>query len=202
MAYIHVMNNQQVFLTARGSVIKSAQYEEYLQAGDIIASAGKIAQNIINNTQKIEEEAKERGFTEGKKNANTELAQEHLKLMQKNTEYLNESQPMLEKIIDQSLRYILKQYPPQELLKQSLERAIADNSFMKNIKIRISPSQLDMVQEALPNIVRQSRFAGITQVESDANLSETDCILETPLGIVDLTIENQLFQILKILTEK
>ncbi len=202
MTIFYTMKKNEIELNVNSSVIKASQYEEYLQAKAIIAQANQLALHIRVEAESAREDAKINGYKDGKTEALTSIAMEHVNLLNKMDNWVRDLEPDMVRIVENAVRFIIGNYQADEFLKQSLEKAIAQNSYMQTLKIRVSPQMINFVQENLPSIVRSARFSGITNIESDPNLAPSDCIFETPLGIVDLTVENQLFQVLKLVSGK
>ena len=78
------------------------------------------------------------------------------------------------------------------VIQESVDRGLAELSSANEIKIKIAPSQAESIRPLLAEIADRHGLRATVRLEPDAMLKEGDCIVESPMGVVDLRIDTQL----------
>ncbi len=88
-----------------------------------------------------------------------------------------------------------------EVIKRTVERAIQAAVRAEEYHIKVNPQDLQVVQEHKPLFI--ASLSGLSNIEfvPDSSISPGGCIVESPLGRVDATIEAQLEEISACLDE-
>jgi flagellar assembly protein FliH len=142
----------------------------------------------------------EAGYAEGR--AAAEVIQEEARQEKENALSLLESQVksqvesqavelitrILEKLVGDAPRF----HP--EIILHLVKSGLRETTATGDITVRVSPADAEMVAENIAEIAP----AGGTQIEvvSDASLARMDCLIETPIGSIDSSLEKQ-FALLK-----
>lgn len=89
----------------------------------------------------------------------------------------------------------------EEVIARTVQQAIQVAVSAEEFRIKINPDDLHVVQERKPLFV--ASLSGLSHIEfvADATVTRGGCILESPLGRVDATIEAQLNAITKTLQQ-
>ena len=61
-----------------------------------------------------------------------------------------------------------------------------------SVTVKVSPEDYEAVNENKDLIARQSRFSGEITIAKDLSLESGGCVLETPVGNMDASVEVQL----------
>ena len=67
--------------------------------------------------------------------------------------------------------------------------------------VKVSPEDFDAVYENSDNILRSAGYSGQLEIKKDIALKQGDCIVETPVGNVDASVDVQLESIEKVLVD-
>ena len=189
----------------RQKIIDKAQEE----ADDIIANARKTAKKIIGDARiEIEdlknivmEEAKEKGYQDGLDEVTAKaevLLQEAEEIKAQAIEHYNstlfEAEPEIIKVIlDISRKIIGDEIETRpDRITQLVKQALAACTGVTSVTVKVSPEDYEAVNENKDLIARQSRFSGEITIAKDLSLESGGCVLETPVGNMDASVEVQL----------
>ncbi|MDY0191571.1 MAG: FliH/SctL family protein [Desulfuromonas sp.] len=88
-----------------------------------------------------------------------------------------------------------------EVISRTVQQAIQAAVSAEEFRIKVNPDDLQVVQERKPLFV--ASLSGLSHIEfvADASVTRGGCLLESPLGRVDATIEAQLSAITKTLQQ-
>lgn len=181
------------------------------EAKSIIEEAQEQARNEIND---IKAEAWEDGFARGR--------QEALNHMEQNIEstliganniiteasikareiFLNNKEEMINLSITMAEKIIKKEVKDKEVLVSNLIEAMKKAQNNKELKIYVNWEQIVYKEELREKL--QSSFQGIENLEiiEDRTVSPGGCIIQTKLGKIDASIENQLEVLINSLYEE
>jgi flagellar assembly protein FliH len=178
-------------------IIKNAE----LEAKTIIENAAK---EVCDKTQKIEEQARTKGYDKGVEEGKREY-QELIKRLEQERQYVkNEYKKAISnlesdaikliieisrKLVGDSLREDTKSL--LELIRQGLERCINKD----NIILTVSPEDYELVIKNRDILYSMVTGMGELEIISDQNLAPASCVVETPYGCVDAGMNTRLGRI-------
>jgi flagellar assembly protein FliH len=153
------------------------------------------------------EEYYERGFKEGQAKIRRELEKDFTdKLVKKYQEFYNilgtyehkmeEYEQAFEKLVIATAHEISKKILKRELeiesvINQNVRDAIAKIIGANEVKIKLNPADLDVLNEHTRSLINNSSFSKIT-FEPDERIEQGGCLIETEIGNVDARISTQL----------
>jgi len=147
------------------------------------------------------EEAKAAGYEAGQQQAQQEMQE---KLATALTELHAQHEKEVQQLRDTCaslgidiVRKIAANVAPANWLYALATQAATELVEQPSVVLRVHPTQLASVQE-LYNNATQTRF---NDVVADETLAEDGCVLETPLGTVDIDLDTQLATIHHLLTD-
>ena len=73
-----------------------------------------------------------------------------------------------------------------------LGQSLGELAHAQDLRVRIHPDQADWLHKQLPQLRKESGYSGALQIQPDETLAGGDCVLESPLGVIDLRLEAQL----------
>lgn len=206
---ILLQKKKEISLLEEEIELKIKRAEE--DAKNIIEEAQEQARNEIND---IKAEAWEDGFARGR--------QEALSHMEQNIEstliganniiteasikareiFLNNKEEMINLSITMAEKIIKKEVKDKEVLVSNLIEAMKKAQNNKELKIYVNWEQIVYKEELREKL--QSSFQGIENLEiiEDRTVSPGGCIIQTKLGKIDASIENQLEVLINSLYEE
>lgn len=158
--------------------------------------------NLVSRAQAeaktIKDTAAQEGYKSGIERAEADIEQlkasivEFLKAKQEVFEYI--APDILEISIDIAKKIVKKEIEqnPQIVLDTIMDVLKGISKEESSIRIKVNPSQLDLVKENIPEIVSDIGLDARTKVVSDDTIELGSCIVQTSNGVVDATIDTQL----------
>ena len=130
---------------------------------------------------------REAGETEGK-NASAALIAETLAEARA---YLRGAEERLVGIVGEAVRRVLGEFDDTELVSRMVGRLVRDAEGEGKIRLCVSPGQFEAVRERAREL--QSASAGVESIEviADADVEDGGCRMETEMGFVSTSIEEQ-----------
>lgn len=135
---------------------------------------------------------RERGYREGKELAQQELAEKLVAIGADAAKTLASLESVLVATVIQGVKSILGEIDANTFFQQALQQvaaSIRDESF---VTLRVCPAQEDAAQRAVQELLAQTHSSNFIQVNADPELREGACVLESPSGSVDASLETQL----------
>ena len=170
----------------------------------------RILRNVKDQALQIEKEAYEKGFTQGEKDG-LELGLKRfeavLQSFQKilgevqsyQKEYYRKHEGEMVRFLLTLARRVLRQEFPhaEETVAETLREAIQQVAERKKFQIHLHPKDCEFLKahpERLPFPLNEENSEG-TKLVADPSLLRGGCLIETPFGDIDATLESQLDQI-------
>jgi flagellar assembly protein FliH len=170
----------------------------------------RILKNVKDQALQIEKEAYEKGFAQGEKDgqelglkrfeATLQSFQKILGEMQTHQKEYNRIHEgeMVRFLLALARRVLRQEFPhAEETVAETLREAIRQVEDRKKIRIRLHPKDYEFLKahpERLPIPLQEENPEGAKLV-ADPALLRGGCLIETPFGDVDATLESQLDQI-------
>ena len=161
-------------------------------------------ENIKDKLARIEKEAYEKGFLQGRKDG---LALEKKQMEEKGKQFdtlfseLNglkarihsETEEELLKLSMLTAKRIIREETQTDIqiIGRTIRSALKFVVEKSNIRILINPDDMEAVRELLPDLAALNKGAGFQLIEDNA-IKRGGCILETGFGKINATIEDQL----------
>jgi type III secretion protein L len=175
-----------------GKVVKAADLRLLREATEVLEKAREHAAEVNDSLGRVEEEARSRGESLGLEEGRREAAVQHWKTVLSTVSYLGKIEDALIRTVTDSLRRIVMEIPPQERIVQLVGRALQDLSAVQKVVVNVHPDDVRVVTSEV-NALEPSLPAGVViEVRQRPDLSPGSCLLETPLGVVDASLEAQL----------
>lgn len=190
-----------------GGVVTKGELSARHGAEAVIAVAQKEAEAILLEAQQVlsqvhqkQEEAKQKGFEEGKEQGMGEVTEEVVRARVLKEKFLEENEPEILRLVVSIAEKVIGQTVLQhkdvfrEVIRQALEKSLGDR-----IVVRVHPEDLarltseDLTFKGVLDKTRQIHF------REDASIERGGCIVETEIGTIDAQLEVQLKAIKKAL---
>ena len=185
------------------AVIKAADYGVLVEAQvakqDAQAQAARIVQAANAELQKaqadgevLREQKRVEGQQQGRQEARAEVTETISQLNASMQAWIAEVEPTLIQLVARCVKQVVEATDRTALIAEAVDRGLAELSGANEIKIKLAPSQVDSVRPLLADISERHGLRATVRLEPDAMLKDGDCIVESPMGVVDLRIDTQL----------
>lgn len=153
----------------------------------------------------IENEARERGYSEGLKKGKEEAINEvnsimeSLKkgidsLMRTREEFFEKAEKeMVDLVALVSSEIVLREISrDNEIIEDVIRKAAGEIHSRQKIKIRINPADMENVKNMAEKLTKEVEAVEGVEFEPDRKISQGGCVIETNIGTLDATVENRL----------
>lgn len=195
------IKSDQVLLAPDQVVLRSADYQAYLTANQLVELARERAQAIEQGARDVYEQQKALGWQAGVDEARTSQATLIQETLQQCNQYYRAVEQKMSDVVLRAVRKILKQYDNTELALSVTREALSLVSNQKQVILHVQPEQVSAVRERVSHILKDFPEVGYVDVVADARLDESGCILETEIGIIDASVDGQLAALATALTQ-
>ena len=198
-----VLKPDSLSLAPDAAVVKAAQYgvlaeaqaakqEAQAQAARIIDAANAKLEQAQADGEALREQKRIEGQQQGREEARAEVAETISKLNASMQAWIAEVEPTLIQLVTRCVKEVVETTDRSAVIKEAVDRGLAELSSANEIKIKIAPSQAESIRPLLAEIADRHGLRATVRLEPDAMLKEGDCIVESPMGVVDLRIDTQL----------
>jgi type III secretion protein L len=198
-----ILKPDSLSLAPDAAVIKAAQYgvlveaqaakqEASTQAARIVEAANAKLEQAQADGEALREQKRIEGQQQGRQEARAEVAETISKLNASMQAWIAEVEPTLIQLVTRCVKEVVETTDRSAVIQESVDRGLAELSSANEIKIKIAPSQAETIRPLLAEIADRHGLRATVRLEPDAMLKEGDCIVESPMGVVDLRIDTQL----------
>jgi type III secretion protein L len=198
-----VLKPDTLSLAPGATVLMAATYGVLMDAQNAKQAANGQAQRIIDAAQVqleqaradgevLREQKRLEGQQQGRQEARAEVAECLTQLNGSMQTWIAAVEPNLIELVTRCVKEIIERTDRSALIQESVDRGLAELSSANEIKIKIAPSQAETIRPLLTSIADRHGLRATVRLEPDAMLKEGDCIVESPMGVVDLRIDTQL----------
>lgn len=179
----------------------------YLQQGPVLSQKeGMLCSNAVALLEaarikafEITEEAKQefedqkkKGYEQGLQEGKAAAAAHNIKTVLASLDYFEQSQHQLVEVVIRCVRRFVMELPAEERFYQLVGQALEELKQQPRIILQVNPKDRDAVEAALPRLQKLMPSGSTIEVRTRDELSLNSCILESPLGLVDASLESQL----------
>lgn len=172
--------------------LKSADFSHLMQTHEALAVAEDKANEIVHRAIEVQNEARLQGLSEGRSAARQELVSAVAAMQATLQAWVRETEPQLVSMVLRCVREVVKSTDAEVLVRGSIGRSLSEMTTASEIRIKVHESHLAELRSEVHVLAEQYGIEGSIRVESAPSLKPGDCIVESPLGTVDLRIESQL----------
>lgn len=181
-------------LLVPGSILRREDLEILDRAEVLLEEAARLRAEAEVAASEAAEKARRQGLEKGLEEGRAEAALQHWKTVLATARYLSSAQDALLDTVVECVRRTVLDLPPRERMQQLLGKALGDLAGSPRITVSVAPSDSATVQQVLGDLA--GRLQGVSvEVKVRPDLDEGACVLESPLGIVDASLESQLASI-------
>lgn len=183
-----------------GTIIKSEDYEQLASATQLAQKAQELYEKLQLEREQELAKAKKLGHEQGLALAQQELFNRHLEVVSNSLSWIENLEEKLAKVVENTLREIIDEIAPQEVLLSMVKKALVNLQGQAKIKISARPSELEHVKNGLTNL--DSKLSMQITYTSSADLGKNEVMFESPIGIIRLDLPTALDRFAQALTTK
>ncbi|WP_163834347.1 HrpE/YscL family type III secretion apparatus protein [Spartinivicinus ruber] len=193
--------NQGDFQIAPGTkLIKQVEYAKLLSAEQLIEQAKQQAGNIVAEAEILQQQEMTRGYNQGLAEAKQQQAEVINRTLLECAQFKTQLATELVQVVLQSVKKVIADYGDIDLIKACVTQALAQTSDCQQLSLLVAPAMLTTVKDHLDDI---KVIAPDIQWEvlPDSSITGFGCKVETPIKVIDTTIDNQLAALEKAVNE-
>ena len=175
-----------------GPIVKAEHFTQLVEASEVLQEARRSAREIKAGAQAVIDSARRQGYAEGLEQARSELSTQ----IAQTTARLESSFISLEaRIVNTvmgAVQQILRETEERTVMERLIRRVLAERRAEKQLRLRVSASQFDQVNQWLAALLREFPDVEFIDVLKDPNGAHGTCVLESEFGVVDASLETQL----------
>ncbi len=176
----------------KGSVIHQEEMAVCREAVTLLEQARKQSAEIIASSQQEFERQKKLGMEQGLQEGRDAANAHHLKTVLASLDYYEQSRTQLVKLVTSCLRRLIMDLPPEEQIYQLVGAALDSFKQQTRLVLQISPKDQEVVEHAIAKLQPRMPAGSTIEVRMHEELNPGSCVLESPLGLVDASLESQL----------
>ncbi|MDD7805822.1 MAG: HrpE/YscL family type III secretion apparatus protein [Endozoicomonas sp. (ex Botrylloides leachii)] len=192
MATPIVLAGDNLYVDQSCNVLKARDYESWIDSQDIINKAQEQAEKIAEQAREMYQKEKQRGYEDGLDESKAEQAEQMLKVVSRTINYLSSIEKAMTDILFSGVKKIINDFDEEALVVGLIKNALKHVRNEKQVTIRIPPSQYNMVQARISDILENYEGVSFIELVADQRLSTGDCIMESEIGIVETSVDIQL----------
>jgi flagellar biosynthesis/type III secretory pathway protein FliH len=132
------------------------------------------------------------GLKQGRQAAREELIQSVAAMRATLRRWVQETEPKLVDLVSRCVREIVTNMDSMQLVRGSVGRALGEMVTAPDVRIQVHESHVPALREQLALLIQEYDLRGVLRVEASTTLQPGDCVVESPLGVIDLRVDSQL----------
>ena len=170
-------------------VIKSDDYVQYKTAKDLWHESQKDIEKNKAEAEQLRLNSIESGLIKGAEEAKARMASQMLKSASSLMTQLSDIEKDLTDVVIAAVRKIIADYDNDELVLEAVKKGLLPVYNSNKVAIRVNPQSIPFLSSQIDTLKHEIEFL---EILPDPKLGETDCIIESDIGIVDASIDSQL----------
>jgi len=164
----------------------------FREADQIVDDARQQAATILSGAAAEFESERQRGYEAGLDLARREQAEKMIEHVSRTVDYLAGVETRMVDLVMGAVQKIVADFDDTERVLIVVRNALSVVRNQKQMTLRLHPSQVDTVRAHVSDLL--SNYPGVTYLDlvGDARVQADACILESEIGLVEASIEDQL----------
>jgi type III secretion protein L len=188
-----LLKKQAFELSSSARLVKAADARSVCDAQAIIAAAEAEAARLIEAAKVAFEEERQRGYAQGLEDVKAEVTRRKLELVEESAAFMTSVEEKMADVVMKALRKCVDEIGDHALvvpIVRKVMRTVVRNQ--RQITLRVAPDMVYSVKARLADILVDFPHLDEVDVQEDARLKGTACVVETAAGLADASIETQL----------
>lgn len=179
-------------MTPAAKVIRRDEYVALADAHGLIEQARADAARIVAQAQDAYQAERERGYAEGLAAAKAEQTTAMLLLTQQTSTYLKAVERDLVDLVVASLRRIVADFDESERVLAVVRSGLTLVRQQKHVLLRVHTDDAALMRQNLESLLAQYPSVDFVDVVADDRFERGACRIETAIGTVETSLNNQL----------
>ncbi len=191
---IHKIKSGAIAIDAKDKIIRKSQYEIFLSARDTLRTIKQehlCAQKKNDDTFHAMEQ---KGYAAGQARAQQEALEQHIEFCTQAIHWVENLEEEIFLALSAALEKIIGAIDTNTALENIIRKTLKHYIHLPELKICLAPEQKPIAQKVIEEIAKEHSVKSIS-IETDERFRKNDCLLESPLGSVDASLEVQLAQL-------
>jgi type III secretion protein L len=184
------------------NVVRSADYQQYLDASVLTENARQRARDIDARADAVLDEHQRLGREIGLEMAAVEQAALLHGARVRCDAFYRQVDRQMSEVVRQAVCKVLGEYPDIELTLAATRQALAQVQPREALLLHVGPDQLPEVRQRLHEVLALYPEVGPVEVRADVRLARGGCRLETAGCVIDASIDGQLAALQRALTQR
>ena len=176
----------------RGRILKAPERSIIFSAVELLEAAKAEAQKRFDDAEAEWKRQQEAGYRQGNEDARRQTILHHWKTIANTVAYLETLQEQMVETIVQIVRTLIQAAPPAERVLQLASAAIDRLRQQSWVVLCVHPEDIDGVNSLLESWKGQLPQGMRVETRSSEDVGKGDCVLESPIGRIDASLETQL----------
>jgi len=173
-------------------IIRREEAQNWVDGYRFVAEGRRAADELRQSAQVAYEEAKARGFDEGRAAGAAEAAAIVAETVAKVDQYLASIEQQVAELSLSIVEQVLGTLADGEIMARVANQALAAFRREKHVRVRVSPAVLEDVQRALSAWPGNDAPGPMLVIEADPRLEPRQCTIVTEFAVVDASLDAQL----------
>lgn len=180
--------------------LRQADYLVYLEASALRAQALEIVQNAEQQASEIIENARQQGLESGRSEAQRETIECVTELRSRMDGWIKATDEHLLELVHRCVGEVVNKVDTSAIVRESIEKGLLRFIEAQHICVRVGCVSTEDIETFVSGLVTQYGIVGHVRIIHDPSLKSNDVVIESPLGSVDLRVDQQLKVIEKALS--
>lgn len=173
-----------------GKIVRREQVEAWNDGFAFLKAARERANGLEAEVEHDREQARTRGYDEGLASGRRKAAREFGQLRRQADHYFDTLSEPLAKLSLDIVQRLLRTFDDHELIQRFVAEAIAELRDATRIVIRVAPCHRIELEDWVRSLP-ETESRRISHVEPDHALGVRQCLLVSPVAVIDIGIDSQ-----------
>lgn len=183
-------------------LLRPEDYRVAVSAAEMLADASARAQATLKGADEAYEAERQRGYDEGMAQARAEIAEQMMEIVGRSVDYLASAEEDVAETVLICLRKILGEFSEEELVLRAARNALDVVRNETRVTLRVRPEVQSALHDRIGEILGSQGGVGFLEVVADSGLPKGGCRLETEVGVVDASIDQQVAALEKVIRSR
>ncbi|MBU3826298.1 MAG: HrpE/YscL family type III secretion apparatus protein [Candidatus Anaerobiospirillum merdipullorum] len=193
MDAVFLLGKEKWHLDPNKKIIKKAELDLYYEANAIIDKSKSIAAQIEKQAQEDHQRRYEEGYAQGVEEGKSEYSLKIMETVMAQLDALEDLEKQIVEVVINAVNKVVGEIDRRELIVRVVSKGLSAVRGEKRILVKVSRNEEATVREALKaSLISSDGMSGYLEVMGDSSLKSGDCIIETPMGVVEASLSSQL----------
>lgn len=172
-------------------VIKAGSYTEPLKLNELQHNAQQNIDRLLAEAKLVFDTREQEGYEAGLQQAKEEIANQLTRISGQTAAFLISIEDQVIDTVVAAVQLILDRTDQDEVIRAQAATAVRSARDIKQMTLKVCPEQIAVVEQFITELHNESSVESI-EIAAEKDLKYGSCILETPIGIIDASLDTQL----------